>query len=365
MPNVGQIISTNFTSTEVVNGHSGAPVLSPSGTLVWSDDPETIYYQAAGTTYLGRTYQDKVTSRFRVFDYHYNRTDLNPDGTRSPGSYNLHIGVALTAPASATGDTYVYRNKFGIGTGTNFPSTAQTTLANWFKSPNQDYNIAVLSPGESTYIEQVVAVKAISVIMYDFVATNGQGSVLPIFVTTYVWKTADPAYPTDPTAVPTIPYSGTIPARATFSYNTLKGSFAPQSSVTPICVALGENPSSPTLPTLSGEYAAGVDALDNWSGAPIYNVGNFGVVYSLDLTIPVPPLGYSYTDTLLNPRGGNEYYVVVDRSGVSSPLSSSEVLADTESLVVDNDPGNDQYTLEYSVPAGQTSPNWLAFQPTT
>ncbi len=350
--NAGQIVDSAFPLAAVVNGTLRAPSLIPSGILVWSDDPENLFHGV-----VGRTYQDRITGRFRVFDYHLNRSGTQPDGAAA-SPYDLCVGFALTAPASAIGDTYVYRNKHAMGTGTHWASAAQSTLAAWFRSPAQDENIAVLSPGESTYIEQAVAPGAVSVIMVDVVATDGRGAERPIFVTTYAWRSTTPPYPTDPSSLPTTAHRSSPPARATFPYHTLSGSFTPASGTAAVCISLGQNPRSGSVPALGGEYQAGTDALDAWAGPPIFNVGNYGVVYNLTLTLPPG----SASDIELNPRGGDDLLVaVVGPSGF--PLTSPLVPATAASWFVGGGQGPGDFVLRHSLVASQPSPIWLAVRP--
>lgn len=96
----GSVVPTSYSTAQLLNGSPLAPTLTPSGTLLLSDDPETLTPQV-----YGRTYQDRVTGRFRVFDYHVNAT-----GTA------LYIGIALTAPGNGPA-LNVYLNRHSATAG--------------------------------------------------------------------------------------------------------------------------------------------------------------------------------------------------------------------------------------------------------
>jgi hypothetical protein len=347
--NPGQIVASDLPLEVVANGSVGAPTLTPSGTLFWSDDPEYLFHGV-----LGRTYQDRAHGRFRVFDYHVNRSERTVAGEAAP-PYDLYVGVALTAPVSARTETYVYRNRHALGCGRHWPSTAQAALAAWLRCPDRDEAFAVLHPGVSAYLVQRVPPGAVAMLLCDFVATDGRGVIQPVLVTTYAWRTPFPAYPTDPESLPTTPSMASPPARATFPYDTLVGTFSP--AVAPAAVSLGQNPHGGAFPTLLGEYQAGVDALDGPRPTPVYNIGNFGVVYRLRVDVPA-----GSHSVALNPRGGDAM-LACSVGGGRCPLTSPLVPArDAAWLVACGLKGPTSVEVTYSLVPSQTAPTWLVVE---
>ncbi len=343
---LGSVVPTAYATSILVNGSPAAPTLTPSGTLLLSDDPETL---TVGMN--GRTYQDRVTGRFRVLDYHVNAT-----GTA------LQVGIAFTAPSDGPPlNLFVNRHAGATGSSGDPQVVGQTALYNWLTSTPVDTYAGTIAPGTSLYFEQSTAAAtpaALAVAMYDAVATDAAGNPQPVLVTTYAWTTAMPGYPTA-SGLPTLPAMQDPPARGTFPYHTLTGTFAPADATAPVGVAIGMGHEAQYgIVPLHGEYAQGIDAT---TGTPTWNDGNYGVLYDWTVGAPAPSGGHPSVATLINPRGAAARYAVITR-GNTALYDDTTVAAQSESWVVDNAVAAGTYTLRFSLPAGGSAPNWLVMQ---
>lgn len=268
------------------------PVLQQAGSpLIVSNSPEVVRLDS-GAVALYRT--SVHAAHFRVFLHHENLSGRT-----------LKIGFAITNPSTASSSIEVYlgRNSQGLlfacqSTVSSSPITAGSlALKHWFGSPPSDNYLCTLPPGKTRYILQDVPTGATVTGMYDIGLKSKTGSraTLPRAFVTIV---ACDNPPSDPTVLRVLPPDkGTWYRRGLFAHSDRIGRV--QCNASQICWLDIAGPNEgPYARLMKHEMEP---ALDDPKGL---NPGNYGVLYSLHITVKNPTTKKMRVLCLPNAAGG-------------------------------------------------------------
>lgn len=316
------------------------PTLIPEGgPLIFSDAPEII-----NDTYdlPGAMYRDQVQGEFRVFYHHQNKTT----GT-------LNIGVALT---NTTNQSVSYLTTLSAG---QTCWSVQSVPVRDTASAILQYAVITLPAGDETTSLPLPLLQDLSPAPFsadgEFVnhpslpATFGYGAVT---VTTLAYSGLKPS---DPTTIPVLPV--VRDTRGTFPHFDRFGSFTISTAHGLQVLGLDTGPTK----GMPGEYEVGIDAVDN--DAKIYDVGNYGVLYNLRITVENKDTSQEAPFALLMwPSGGFGHYVMyTDGNLALSPYVNYEHAWWFDEFTLHGLPT--VIDLEASLTGGSFGPQRLLFDP--
>ena len=342
------------------------------GSLILSDSPEQI--KSAGHL-PAAMYRDKVTGDFRVFYHHQNES-----------SRSLSVGLAITN-TSTRPEIILAR---GAGDGLDVaPDLAGQVAAYKFIASSPGFTfVTVLLPGKS-YLQVQNLPKlntASGIFEYVLVTAQGDANSLPLraellhhlSATSLSAKGEQPDLPDGfnlgTATVSTLAFTGEPPAdpasipvlhgdthiRGTFAHFDRSGSFtisqfANPQSITVDTAAPGKQFSDP----MPNEYELGADAVDG--GTPVYNDGNYGVIYTFHVAFQSATLSQNIS-LLLQPSGGSGHFVAfTNGQPASSPYVTyksawyfSDITLSEKRTVID---------LQTTLPGGAAGPQVFLFNP--
>ncbi|MEO6922443.1 MAG: hypothetical protein ABI142_01330 [Bryocella sp.] len=343
------------------------------GSLLLSDAPEEINNSRQLPAVM---YRDKVTGDFRVFYHHQNES-----------SKILSVGVAITNTSSQPEILFVR----GAGIGVNVsPDLAGQAAASSFMSSARNISfVTVLLPGK-THLKAQNLPKldtASGILEYLLVTVPGDVNSLSLRSKILQSLTASSAseerdctdmpagfgmgtatvstlaytgkQPSDPSSLPILP--GDTHSRGTFAHSDRSGLFTISKeglqSLTVDAAAPGKKFSDP----MPNEYELGMDAVDG--STPVYNDGNYGVIYSFHIGFPSanssPPQTFAL---LMQPSGGAGHFVAfTNEQQALSPYVTyksawwfSDITLTRQRTRVD---------LQTTLPGGASGPQTLLFDP--
>lgn len=320
--------------------------------LIMSNSSETIKTFSGASAF----YRTKISKdHFRVFFHHLNAT-----------SETLRIGIAITNPSSAKSAVELYIGQNSQGLPTKRESTVHSSpvavggiaLRNWFLSSNKDSYLATLKPGKTYYLLQNTAPGATITGMYDFgiKAAKKNAPVPNVFTTVLICKDT----PADPTVISVLPpekSDGGWYRRGTFAHSERTGRVECDTTHVHWIDIAGPHEGKYACP-MKNEFE---HAIDDPNG---FNPGNYGVVYSLRISLKNPSSQIARVRSVLSAAGG------ISRSNVKvngTYLDSGKTLCAYESWVCKDviiNPGQTvQFNLKFSLPGGSSGAHRLYFWP--
>ena len=305
------------------------------GALLLSDSPEQL---RSSDLFPVAMYRDQATGDFRVFYHHQNES-----------SKSVSVGVAITNTSSEPQDVFVR----GTGESVNVaPDLAGQAAASRFISSRHNIRFATLLLPRQTYFEVQKVPNgdtASAILEYLLIAAplERRPNAPPgeLVTSLIAWSKSEAVEPPHLPAgfrlgsatISTVAYIGAEPfnpaelhilpsdshIRGSFAHSERRGAVHLSSDLGLQMLSVDTSaPGGKYSHPMENEYELGTDAVDG--GKPVYDDGNYGVIY--DLFAAVDSKGFSSNlALLLEPSGGAGHFVVfTDGHQALSPYVTSK-----------------------------------------
>ncbi len=310
------------------------PALYPQGpVLLLSNSPEALDDDAPVVLY-----RDSVSGSFRVFLHHTNKA-----------GQDLHVGIGFTNANDRPCHVALSGAPSGIPLETDHDPTVAGARAfeAWLNAHPEDRFAFDLAPGETHWEEVTLRPGATVTGMVDGQVSGG--------VPVTVCVASGYPLPTDPTDTP-VAAKGPPFRRGTFPHGERLGNVGFDANVLS-WLDVGSPPKGRWSRVSPGEYETGHDAT---TGQDVYNDGNFGVVYRLEVHVS-PHQGP--VSLMLDAAGGlSRFVLAVDGRPYQFP---GPILAYQAWRFLRLDAEGGDFELLVTVPGGSNGAARLYFVPQT